>query len=94
MEARYAASVRGSSPHRNASDVFGSVSGEVDADRNRRVFVMPKQVILTTYFLRLRYISSLLSRIVLKECTLVRLFKVIKKVQVGRCQSLLDLGPC
>jgi hypothetical protein len=28
---------RGSSPHRHASDVFGGVSGEVCADRNRRV---------------------------------------------------------
>jgi hypothetical protein len=38
MEARYAASGRGSSPHWNARDVFGGVSGEVCADSHRRVF--------------------------------------------------------
>jgi hypothetical protein len=45
IEARYAASARGSSPHRNASDVFGGVSVEV-ADRNRRVFGMSVHVLL------------------------------------------------
>jgi hypothetical protein len=40
IEARHAVSGHGSNPHRNASDVFGGVSGEVCADRNRRVFGM------------------------------------------------------
>jgi hypothetical protein len=40
IEARYAALARSSSPHRNASDIFGSVTGEVCADRNRQVFGM------------------------------------------------------
>jgi hypothetical protein len=42
IEARYTASARGSSPHRNASDVFSGVPGEVCADRNSREFGMSK----------------------------------------------------
>jgi hypothetical protein len=49
IEAKYAASTRGSSPHRNASDVFGGVSGEVCTDRNRWVFGMAKVMKPQTY---------------------------------------------
>jgi hypothetical protein len=44
LEAMYAASGRGNSPDRNASEVYGGVSEEACADRNRRVFGMQNNI--------------------------------------------------